>query len=233
VTRIGLGQAPQEKDTKQQCVDPATLLAEGLVSVLRRAPAPGEISKFQRYLRLFLQWNSAHRLTAYRRPEEIVRKLFLDSLLFLKVLPPQAIKLLDFGSGAGIPGIPLKIVSPQIVLTLVEAQRRRSSFLAAVLRELELSDVRLVHGRAEQVLTETPELVGAFDAVLLRAAGSLETIIPDALSFLTREGFCIASGPPAGKTHRIAFEGAVARWHSITSPFSRSPRQFLIVQKMS
>ena len=139
---------PQEKDTNQKRVAPASLLAEGLFSVLQRVPAPGEVAKFQRYLQLFLQWNSVHRLTAYRRPEEIVRKLLLDSLLFLKVLPPQAIKLLDFGSGAGIPGIPLKIVSPQIVLTLVEAQRRRSSFLAAVLRELELDDVRLIHGRA-------------------------------------------------------------------------------------
>ena len=174
-----------------------------------------------------------HRLSTYRRPEQIVRKLLLDSLLFLKVLPPRAIKLLDFGSGAGIPGIPLKIVSPQIVLTLVEAQRRRSSFLATVLRDLELDDVTLVHGRAEQVLKEGPEFVGAFDAVLLRAAGSLETVIPAALCFLRHEGFCIASGPPAGKTNPIAFKGAVARWHSTTSPISRSPRQFLLVQKMS
>ena len=223
---------PQEKDTNQKRVDPATVLSEGLFSILRRTPAPGEIEKFHRYLRLFLQWNSVRRLTAYRRPEEIVRKLLLDSLLFLKVLPPQAIKLLDFGSGAGIPAIPLKIISPQIVLTLVEGQRRRSSFLAAVLRELELEDVRLVHGRAEQMLTEMPELRGAFDAVLLRAAGSLGTVIPEALSFLKPEGCCIASGPPAGKTYRIAFEGAVARWQSRISPFSRSPRQFLVVQKM-
>ena len=222
----------QEKDTNQKRVDPTTLLGEGLFSILRRTPAPGEIAKFYRYLRLFLQWNSAHRLTAYRRPEEIVRKLLLDSLLFLKVLPPQAIKLLDFGSGAGIPGIPLKIVLPHIVLTLIEAQRRRSSFLAAVLRELELDDVTLIHGRAEQVLIEVPELRGAFDAVLLRAAGSLGTVIPEAVRVLKPEGVCIASGPPAGKTYRAAFEGAVARWQSLTSPLSRSPRQFLVVQKM-
>ena len=223
---------PQEQDTNQRRVDPAALLAEGLSRVLQRTPSTEEITKFQRYLQLFLQWNKVHRLTAYRRPEEIVCRLLLDSLLFLKILPPKALKLLDFGSGAGIPGIPLKIVAPQFDLTLVEARRRRSSFLATALRELDLGNVRLIRGRAEHLLSEMPELRETFDAVVLRAVGPLEAILPTALSFLKPGKVCIASGPPAGKTIRVVFEGALAHWQRLTSPFSKSPRQFLVVQKI-
>ena len=223
---------PQEQDTNQRRVDPAALLAEGLSRVLQRTPSTEEITKFQRYLQLFLQWNRAHRLTAYRRPEEIVRRLLLDSLLFLRVLPPNALKLLDFGSGAGIPGIPLKIVAPQFDLTLVEARRRQSSFLATVLRELDLGDAKLIQGRAEHLLSEMPELQEAFDAVVLRAVGPLEGVLPVALSFLKPGKVCIASGPPAGKTARIVLEGALVRWQSLTTPVSQSTRQFLVIQKM-
>jgi len=209
-----------------------SLLTEGLFSALHRDPVPAETAKFETYLRLFLQWNRVHRFTAYRRPEEIVTKLLLDSLLFLKVLPSTALRVLDFGTGAGIPGIPLKIVLPQIALTMLEARRRQSSFLAVLLRELGLKGVSIIRERAEQVLVERPELEEAFEAVVMRSAGPLGTVIPVALRFLEPGGICIVSGPPAGKTSRFVVEGALARWQSVPSPFTRVSRQFLAVQKI-
>ena len=77
-------------------------------------------------------------------PAWIVENLFLDSLLFLRVLPTPLHSLLDLGSGAGLPGIPLKIVRGDLELVLVESRRRRASFLSTVVRELALANVRVI-----------------------------------------------------------------------------------------
>src|SRR5262249_51380693 len=92
---------------------PRDLLADLLDAspVLTRSPAtPVHRELFQRYLDLFLKWNHVHRMTALESAEEIVRGLFLDSLLFFRLLPARPISLLDIGAGSGIPGLPLRIV---------------------------------------------------------------------------------------------------------------------------
>lgn len=211
--------------------DPQDPLERGLSRVLRRNPTAGEIAKFRHYLSLLLRWDRVHRLTGYRRPGEIVEKLFLDSLLFLRLLPPGPLRLLDLGAGAGVPGIPLKIAAPDLALTLVEARRNRANFLALVVRELELKEVSVLWGRAERVLSEKPELGEAFDVVLTRAAGPLPTVIPLALGFLRPEGIFIASGPPANKPAPKPPDGVSAHWKQVPSPLASAPRQFLVVRK--
>jgi 16S rRNA (guanine527-N7)-methyltransferase len=116
----------------------------------------------------------------------------LDSLLFLRILSPAVRSLLDFGAGAGLPGIPIKIVKPEIQLTLLESRRRRASFLSAAVRELGLSGACVVSARAE----DAPELRGSFDAVAMRCAGSLERTLPLAAGFVAPGGIVVASGPP-------------------------------------
>jgi len=101
-----------------------------------------------------LEWQRTHRLVGSSEPRWIVENLFLDSLLFLRVLPPGITTLLDLGSGAGIPGIPIKLVRPAIQLVLVESRRRRASFLSTAVRDLGLSGTRVVGGRAEDHLAE-------------------------------------------------------------------------------
>lgn len=222
---------PQEVSLPPDGSDLSTLFAQGFSDILQRAPTAEEITKFKRYLDLLLRWNRVYHLTAYRRPEEIAHKLLFDSLLFLKVLPPMALKLLDFGSGAGIPGIPLKIASSPIALTLVETRRNRNSFLAMVVRELGLREVTLLRGRAERVLLGTPELQGAFDAVLVRAVGPLLSVIPVALRFLRSGGVFIASGPPIQSQTPPLPRGIPALWKLVPSPLDSHPRRFLVVQK--
>lgn len=184
---------------------------------------------FSRYLCLLLRWNRTHSLTAYRDRGVILEKLFLDSLLFLRFLPPHIHRVLDLGSGAGIPGIPLKIVQPQYSLTLIEARRRRTSFLATVVRELGLEDVRVLTGRAEALIKQFPGLGGEFDAVLTRAAGSLDIIAPLALRFLKPGGRFLASGPPLWKF--VGLPVSPASWHIVTSPTSGSKRRLLLLEK--
>lgn len=133
------------------------------------------------------------RLIGSTDPGWIVEHLLLDSLLFLRLLPPDMRSLLDFGAGAGLPGIPIKIVKPEITLSLLEGRRRRASFLSVAVRELGLSGACVVHARAEDA---PHELRGAFDAVVIRCAGSLDKTMPTASRFVAPGGIVVASGPP-------------------------------------
>jgi 16S rRNA (guanine527-N7)-methyltransferase len=123
----------------------------------------------------------------------IVEHLFLDSLLFLRVLPSTTRTLVDIGSGAGMPGVPIKIVRNDVEVTLVESRRRRASFLSAVVRELDLKQVSVVADRIERRL---PEMEARFDAVVMRCAGDVGELMPLAGRLLAPHGLVIASGPP-------------------------------------
>lgn len=206
-------------------------LAQGFVSLLGRAPAPEEHLAFSRYLALLLQWNRAQRLTGYRSPHEITCKLFLDSLRFLRWLQPGGGEVLDLGAGPGIPGVPLKIVEPKLHLTLLEARRRRVSFLATVVRELGLNDVRLLHGRAEKLIDSEPGLRGSFDAVVTRGAGPLESVLPIALAFLRPGGRFVGSGPPVGKPTPLVHLSVPHHWELLAAKGGVGGRRFLIAEK--
>jgi len=207
------------------------VLARGFNQILQRPPSPAEAEAFSRYLRLLLQWNRVQHLTSYRRPADIAEKLFLDSLLFLRWVPPGRARVLDLGAGAGIPGLPLKIVKPEITLTLVEARRRRVSFLTAVVRELALEGVSVLEGRAEDLVEVDPGLRGAYDAVVTRAVAPLPSILPLAMAFLRPGGRFIASGPPAGKPLPALPRDTPHRWESVPAPARVGKRLFLLVEK--
>lgn len=172
---------------------PQEALARGASSILGRALTSHELDLFSRYLRLLVKWQRSHRLIGSSDELWIVEHLFLDSLLFLRLLPLTARALVDLGSGAGMPGVPLKIVRSDVEMTLVESRRRRASFLSAVVRELGLAQTRIVADRIENRLTE---LEGRFDAVVMRCAGDVGELMPLAARLLAPGGVVIASGPP-------------------------------------
>ena len=135
-------------------------------------------------------------MTALESPDEIVRGLFLDSLLFLRLIPTGPIKLLDIGAGSGIPGLPLRLVDDRFGLTLIESKRKRVSFLLAACRELELPDVRVLEGRAEDLVERDPALAESFDTVVARAVGA-EAVMATLGSRYVRMGGAIAiAGSP-------------------------------------
>lgn len=119
--------------------------------------------RFEVYLELLVRWNAHMNLTAVRKPEEIVRRHFAECIFAAQQIPSSVITLLDFGSGAGLPGIPIAICRPEIDVTLAESQGKKAAFLREAVRTLELKAE--VWGRRVEAMA--PERV--FDAVTLRA----------------------------------------------------------------
>ena len=164
-------------------------------------------------------------MTALRSPSQIVRGLFLDSLLFMNLLPPRPIRLLDIGAGSGIPGLPLRLADDRISLTLIESKRKRVSFLLAACRELDLPDVRIGEGRAEELVERESDLADSFDAVVARAVGDESFLVAVGSRYVRSGGIIAIAGSP-----RVAaappFE--VIR---VQSPGTRGTRVFLRAPK--
>ena len=171
-------------------------LANGAEAILGRVLDELERDNFSKYLTLLLKWQKAHRLVGSDDPMWIVEHLFLDSLLFLRLLPSSARTLADLGSGAGLPGLPIKIVRRDMDVVLIESRRRRAMFLTSAVRAMKLEGVRVLEGRVEDLVSE---LRGTFDAVVMRCAGDIEVMIPVAADLLSDHGIVIASGPPNPK----------------------------------
>lgn len=125
------------------------------------------------YLQEWKRWNSKINLTAEQDEISVVRKHFFDSLLYSQGLA-EGNRIIDIGSGAGFPGIPLKLVFPDLQLTLVESKRKRANFLNQIVRMLQLKSVHICHQRAEDLGEDMQEL---FDAALFRYVQSLEQCV--------------------------------------------------------
>jgi 16S rRNA (guanine527-N7)-methyltransferase len=200
-------------------------------ALVGRAATPAERNAFGRYANLLILWNRTHHLTALKTRADIGRGLFLDSLLFRAVLPRGSVRVLDIGAGAGIPGVPLRMVEPGLSLTLIESRRKPVSFLHALIRELALPDIAVHHGRAETVVTEVSELEGVFDIVLTRAVGLESRLLDTAMAYLRPGGRLIAAGPPAGRDMpKLDWRGS-AEWKTIDFPKIGLVRAFLVVTK--
>jgi 16S rRNA (guanine527-N7)-methyltransferase len=135
--------------------------------------SPDQVSKIQRYMSTLLAWNEKFNLTAIRDPLEILRRHFCESMYAAIPLPLQSGRLADLGSGGGFPGLPLKIICPDLQVFLVESNVKKATFLAEVVRELELTDTRVLVSRYE----ELGEEVAPVDFVCSRALGEFATFL--------------------------------------------------------
>src|SRR5262249_44122778 len=138
----------------------------------------------------------SQRLIGSDDPRWIVESLFLDSLLFLKLLPPHTASVADVGSGAGVPGIPIKLVRPNVRLVLIEATAKPASFLSTAIGELGLRDVDLVSQRVEEYAAQRPR---SCDAAVMRCAGGFSSLARAAEPLVVPGGLVVASGPPERK----------------------------------
>jgi 16S rRNA (guanine527-N7)-methyltransferase len=157
------------------------------------------------YLDLLLKWNSQTNLTAIRSPEEIVRRHFGESLFAGTHLgEPLASTLLDLGSGAGFPGLPIALLHPQIAVTLAESQNKKATFLREVVRTLELPNVEVWAGRAEDLAAGR-----RFHTVTLRAVDNMQAAL-SAAATLSEEQVLLLSGIGAEPPPGLGFKETVA-----------------------
>ena len=149
-------------------------------------------SQFVRYYELLVEWNSFMNLTAITDFDEVFKKHFVDSLSLIKVMDlDKEITVIDVGTGAGFPGLCLKIAFPKLKITLLDSLNKRLNFLNTVIDELGLKDITTIHGRAEDI-AKKPEYREQFDIAVSRAVANLTTLSEFCLPFVKVGGSFIA-----------------------------------------
>jgi 16S rRNA (guanine527-N7)-methyltransferase len=137
--------------------------------------SPGAYEQFLTYLNVLLRWNAKLNLTAIREPEEIIHRHFVECAFAAQNLPRDVVTLLDFGSGAGLPGIPIAICRPEIRVTLAESQGKKASFLREAGRTVGVSTE--VYDRRVETMPKERQ----FDAVTMRAVEKMELAVAVAI----------------------------------------------------
>jgi 16S rRNA (guanine527-N7)-methyltransferase len=169
------------------------------------APLSGEaISRLSEYISLILRWNTWVNLTAIRDEDGIISRHIIESIRVIYNLPRDVSTLLDFGSGAGVPGIPIAICRPDIIVTLAESQNKKAAFLMEAVRVLDLN-AKVHSGRAE-------ELKSQFDCVTLRAVEKMATAVSSAAGLVAPDGWLALMTTAADADQLKAAAGAEFVW---------------------
>lgn len=166
-----------------------------------------KLEKFEEYAKLLKEWNEKMNLTAITDDEGIAVKHFIDSISLLKYIKfENNSKVIDIGTGAGFPGIPLKIMQPEIELTLLDSLNKRLIFLDEVCKKLELNG-SLVHGRAEE-LGRDESYREKYDIAVSRAVANLPALCEYCLPFVKVGGSFVSMKGPDGENEVDASENA-------------------------
>ena len=203
--------------------DAADLLKAG-IEELGLKYSEKQVKSFLEYLSELKKWNRAYNLTGLKTDRDIIIKHFLDSLLFAKALPPEALTLADIGSGAGFPGIPIKIMFPHLSVYLVEPTQKKALFLQHICSKLQLGKVEIIDKRIEDVKGLK------VDAAITRALYSIEEFIEKAKDILNEKGILILSKGPGLQKE---LEGIVQGNISISDfklPFENIIRHMVVVR---
>lgn len=206
-----------------------------------------QIEQFRVYAALLAEWNQKMNLTAITESVDVQRKHFLDCLVGLPLvaeeigvtLPPKrALACVDIGTGAGFPGVPLKIAWPHLKLTLVDGTAKKIRFLEEVVNTLSLENVTLVQGRAEE-LGRDRRFRGQFDLAAARAVARLNTLTEYVLPFVRQGGLAVIyKGPNAAEEFmdaRNAIEllgGETVRFAPVAVPTLDEERRVLLIKKL-
>lgn len=155
-------------------------------------PSDKQIEQFMMYYELLVEWNSFMNLTAITEFNEVCLKHFVDSVSLCKAIDcSEEKKIIDVGTGAGFPGIPLKIMYPNFKITLLDSLGKRVKFLNEVISKLGLENIEAIHGRAEDFVKEKGSREG-YDLCVSRAVANLSTLSEYCLPYVKKEGYFIS-----------------------------------------
>lgn len=203
---------------------PESILKEGLKE-LSLSASTKQVRAFITYLAELKRWNKAYNLTSLKTDEDIIIKHFLDSLLYLKGIPEGEISVMDVGSGAGFPGIPLKIMRPEIMMYLLEPSRKKATFLIHIIKKLGLDKVEVIEKRIEEIKSLT------LDAAVTRALFDIREFIKKAASFVRNEGVLILSKGPRVDEELKALGAVSYELLPFRLPLSNIKRYLVIIKK--
>lgn len=153
-----------------------------------------EIEKFYNYMKVLIEWNKKMNLTAIIEPKEIITKHFIDSLTINKYIKEE-MTIIDVGTGAGFPGIPIKIVNPDNKITLLDSLNKRILFLETVIEELQLNKIELIHDRAEEMGKNENDRE-QYDVSVSRAVAPLNVLVEYLIPFVKVGGRSICMKGP-------------------------------------
>lgn len=199
-----------------------------------------QLAAFERYSQELISWNQRANLTGIIEPDEIAVKHFLDSLSLYPLLAelPSTLSLIDVGTGAGFPGVPLKLVLPELRLTLLEATAKKTAFLHHLIQVLNLTDVTVLTARAEEAGRQ-PNQRERYDVATARAVAPLRELAEYILPFVKRGGLAIVQKGQhpvdelKAATNALGILGGrVSQVLPVTVPGLEAERHLVVIQKI-
>ena len=195
-----------------------------------------EIGKFYQYMKLLLEWNEKINLTAITDESEIIRKHFIDSLTISKLIKEDT-NVVDVGTGAGFPGMPLAITK-KVKVTLVDSLNKRINFLNIVKESIELDNVNTVHGRAEEV-GQNEKYREKFDYAVSRAVAPINVLLEYMLPLVKVGGYCLCMKGPKVIDEMQGIEnvaeklgGKYIKLEELEIPGEESRKNVIIIKKV-
>ncbi len=215
-------------------------LAEEALALLDVALTPDQTAQFEGYAAALAEWNAHTNLTAITDAEGVRVRHFLDSLTIAKVVPmTPGLRLIDVGTGAGFPGLPLRIAYPEIKLTLLEATGKKVAFLQHLIDQFDMDDVRLIKARAEDA-GQDADLRAAYDVVVARAVARLPSLLEYLLPFARVGGVCVAMKGRTAQTEAddaqralAVLGGRISRIEAVDLPGVDEPHYLVVVEKIA
>ena len=172
-----------------------------------------QISMFYDYMNLLLEWNEKINLTAITEPKDVIVKHFIDSILAAQFVKAES-AIIDVGTGAGFPGIPLKIMDESLKLTLLDSLNKRTIFLQEVVNKLALEDVTIIHGRAEDIAQDSKHRE-MYDYAISRAVAPLNILLEYLVPYTKVNGQIIAMKGSSAEEEIVAAKNAVNKLNVI------------------
>lgn len=197
-----------------------------------------QLEAFYKYKEILLSWNEKINLTAITDEKEIITKHFIDSLTIAKHIKENA-KIIDIGTGAGFPAIPIKILNKNLDITLVDSLNKRVEFLKILVDELKLKNIKIIHSRAED-LSIKEEYREKYDIVLSRAVAAMNVLAEYLIPFAKLKGICICmkgkNYKEELKTSKKAIDllgGKLEKPEEISLPGTEEQRTIIIITKQN